>query len=191
MTAPLTPRNLFALAAIAAAVALTSACGGGSNAQAATKQSPVTKYADTFISFKHPTAWKTYSFQQPLEMHFFPFVYLSTQAMHNPCSTQGNETTCGWPLAHLEPGGVLAVWQIPYVLPGTSHPTGMRISVGGKPAWRRVTAGGECRAIGADRTIDVMVGQAREFTACLRGPNLARSQRAVNALLASTRFPLS
>src|SRR5262245_28566160 len=124
MTARLTPRNLLALAAIVAVVASTSACGGGGNAQAATKEPAVSKYSDSFISFTHPTAWKTYSFEQPLEMHFFPFVYLSTQAMHNPCSTHGNETACGWPVRRLRPGGVLAVWQIPYVLPGSSQPTG-------------------------------------------------------------------
>ena len=172
-------------------MALTSACGGGGDAQAAASTPSVVKYADSFLTFTHPGAWKTYAFQQPLELHFFPVVYLSTQAMHEPCSTQGNATSCGWPIRRLQPGGVLAVWQIPYVLPGTSRTTGTRIRVGGSPARRKVTAGGECRAIGADRTIDVMVGVTREFTACLRGPNLAQNQRAVNALLASTRFPSS
>src|SRR5262249_40690071 len=114
MSARLTPRRLLLLAGIAATVALTSACGGGGDPQGAGSTQPVAKYSDSFVSSTHPADWKTYAFQQPLELHFFPFVYLSTQAMHNPCSTHANETSCGWPIRRLQPGGVLAVWQIPY-----------------------------------------------------------------------------
>jgi ABC-type multidrug transport system ATPase subunit len=54
-----------------------------------------------------------------------------------------------------------------------------------------VTAPGACRAVGADRTVEVTVKNSVEFLACLRGPNLARNERRVEALLESTQFPQS
>jgi hypothetical protein len=56
---------------------------------------------------------------------------------------------------------------------------------------RQVTAGGVCHAIGADRTIEVTVKNSVEFLACLRGPNLVRNERRVDALLKSAQFPQS
>lgn len=184
-------RLIACLAGIALTTALASACGGGGNAQAAAKDPPLVKYTGSALSFSHPAAWRTH--QWPGNFHFQPLVYLSTQPTHNPCVTHGNETTCGLPVQRLQPGGIVAVWQIPYAPPCTgcsSRPTGTPLRVGGRRATRQVTAGGECRSIGADRTIDVMVGNSSvEFTACLRGPNLAQNERRVDALLRSTRFP--
>jgi hypothetical protein len=196
MEAGLNPRRLLGcVAAITAAVSVTSACGGGagSDAKAAPKDAPLASYSGQYVSFHYPAGWKSLRFRRPLELHSFPLVYLSTQAIHSPCSTNGNETTCGWPLKRLQPGGVLAVWQLPYAppCPGCAGPTGTAVKVGGHRATRQVTTGGVCRAIGADRTIDVMVKNSVEFMACLRGPNLAQNERRVAALLKSTQFPQS
>jgi hypothetical protein len=193
MKGRLTPRRLLSLGAIAAAVVLTSACGGGGSPQAAAKDQPLQTYSGQYVSFDYPAAWKALRFQRPLELHSFPLVYLSTQAIHSPCSTKGNETTCGWPVKRLRPGGVLAVWQLPYAppCPGCSGPTGTPVQVGGRRATRNVTAPGACRAVGADRTVEVTVKNSVEFLACLRGPNLARNERRVEALLESTQFPQS
>jgi hypothetical protein len=194
MKGRLTPRRLLSLGAIAVAVALTSACGsGGANSQAAAKDPPLQKYSGQYVSFAYPATWKALRFRRPLELHSFPLVYLSTQAIHSPCSTQGNVTTCGWPVKRLRPGGVLAVWQLPYAppCPGCAGPTGTSVRVGGRSATRQVEAGGACHAIGADRTIEVTVKNSVEFMACLRGPNLAQNERRVDALLKSTQFPQS
>ncbi|MFL5943578.1 MAG: hypothetical protein ACJ75L_09980, partial [Gaiellaceae bacterium] len=167
---------------------------GGGTAQAAPKNPPLTSYSGSYVSFSYPAGWKALQFQRPLELHSFPLVYLSTQAIHSPCSTHGNETNCGWPLKHLRPGGVLAVWELPYAPPCNgcaSGPTGTPVQVGGRLATRQVKAGGACRAIGADRTIEVLVKNSVEFMACLRGPNLAQNERRVDALLRSTQFPRS
>lgn len=182
---------LACVAGLAAAAALTSACGGSSKAQAAMKP-PLASYSGSYVSFDYPSGWKALRFQRPLELHSMPIVYLSTQAIHSPCSSQGNATTCGWPLKHLRPGGVLAVWQLPYSppCPGcASAQAGTQVRVGGRSATRQVKAGGVCHTIGADRTIDVLVKGSVEFMACLRGPNLAQNERRVDALLRSTRFP--
>jgi hypothetical protein len=187
-------RLVACLAGIAATVALASACGGGGAANATSKAPPLQKYAGPYVSFNYPAQWKAVRFRRPVELHSFPLVYLSTQSIHSPCSTHGNETACGWPLGRLRPGGVLAVWQLPYAPPCVgcaSGPTGTPVQVGGRRATRKVTAGGACRAIGADRTIDVMVKNSVEFMACLRGPNLAQNEHRVDALLKSAQFSQS
>jgi hypothetical protein len=187
-------RLVACLAGIAATVALASACGGGGATNATSKDAPLQKYSGPYVSFNYPADWNALRFRRPPELHSFPLVYLSTQSIHNPCSTQGNATNCGWPLGRLPPGGVLAVWQLPYTPPcvGCAYaPTGTPVQVGGRRATRQVTAGGVCRAIGADRTIDVLVKNSVEFMACLRGPNLAQNERRVDALLKSAQFPQS
>jgi hypothetical protein len=186
------PRLVACVVGIAATAALASACGGGGSSQAA-KDPPLQKYSGQYVSFDYPAAWKALQFRRPVELHSFPLVYLSTQAIHSPCSTQGNVTTCGWPVKRLQPGGVLAVWQLPYAppCPGCSGPTGKLVRIGGRSATRQVLAGGACHAIGADRTIEVTVKSSVEFMACLRGPNLAQNERRVDALLKSTHFPQS
>jgi hypothetical protein len=185
-------RLVACIAGIVAAAALASACGGSGKAQAAAKTPPLASYSGSYVSFDYPAGWKALRFQRPLELHSFPLVYLSTQAIHSPCATQGSQTTCGWPLKRLQPGGVLAIWQLPYAppCPGcTPAQAGTPVRVGGRSATRQVKAGGVCRTIGADRTIEVMVKHSVEFMACLRGPNLARNERRVDALLRSTHFP--
>jgi hypothetical protein len=155
---------------------------------------PLQQYSGQYVRFDYPVGWSALRFRRPLELHSFPLVYLSTQAIHSPCSTSGNETTCGWPVERLQPGGILAVWQLPYAppCPGcTPGPVGTPVQVGGRRATRQVEAGGACRAIGADRTIDVVVKNSLEFVACLRRPNLAQNERRVDALLESTQFPQS
>ena len=186
-------RLLLFAGAIVAFAAAASGCGGGSDAQAAAKNPPVVKYASPSLSFTHPATWKAYPFQWPGELHFRPLVYLSTQPVHNPCSTQGNRTTCGFPLQNLEPGGVLVTWNASNP-PAVALGSGSQMQVDGRPATRVDRAGGICRSIGADRTIDVLVATRplpatlTEFTACLRGPGLAENVKRVDALLASTKF---
>jgi len=194
MDARLTPRRLLLVAAaIAAVVSVTSACGGGSDAHAAPKDPRLADYRDSFLSFSHPAAWKAYPFRWAGELHFRPLVYLSTQSLHDPCSTSGNTTTCGFPVGQLQPGGVLVTWQNSGP-PALGLGPGTQLRVGGRPAVRTDIAGGMCRSIGADRTIDVRVATSplpsplTEFTACLRGPGLVQDEASVKALLASTKF---
>jgi hypothetical protein len=195
MEADLTPRRLFICAAVLVAlVTVASGCGGGVDAQAAarTDPSPVT-YSNSSLSFSHPAAWKAYPFHWGGELHFRPMVYLSTQPVQDPCSTKGNTTSCGFPVGQLRPGGVLITWNASNP-PAIALGPGSRIQVDGHEARRVKTGGGICRSIGADRTVDVLI-QTRplpstltEMTACLRGPALAREEKSVDALLASTKF---
>ena len=195
MDARLTPRRfLMGAAALVALVAVTSGCGGGTNAQAAAKTDPkLVTYSNSLLSFSHPAAWKAYPFRWAGELHFRPMVYLSTQPVQDPCSTKGNTTSCGFPVKQLEPGGVLVTWNAS-TPPAMALGPGSRIRVDGREARRVDTAGGMCRSIGADRTIDVLIATRplpstpTQFTACLRGPGLAQEEKSVEALLASTKF---
>ena len=195
MKADLTPRRLFVCAAtLLAIVAVTSGCGGGADAQAAGKTDPtLARYSNSFLSFSHPASWKEYPFHWAGELHFRPMVYLSTQPVHDPCSTKGNTTSCGFPVGRLQPGGVLVTWNASSP-PAMGVGPGSEIKVDGREARRLDTAGGICRSIGADRTVDVLI-QTRplpstltEMTACLRGPGLGQAEKSLNALLASTRL---
>jgi hypothetical protein len=195
MEALLTARRLLVgAAALVALVAVTSGCGGGADAQAAGKHDPApVEYSSSLLSFSHPAAWKAYTFPDTGELHFHPLVYLTNQPAHDPCSTQGDTTSCGFPVKRLVPHGVLALWQpSEFPVTGPVKLGGTRIRVDGYPAGRTETAKGQCRSIGADRTIQV-VSEVRHqslitFTACLRGPGLARTERQIDALLASTKF---
>jgi hypothetical protein len=195
MEARLTLRRLLmGTAALVAVVAVTSGCGGGTDAQVAAKTDPPPiTYSNSLLSFSHPAAWKAYPFRWAGELHFRPMVYLSTQPVQDPCSTKGNTTSCGFPVKQLGPGGVLVTWNASGP-PAIALGPGSRIQVGGRQARRVDTAGGMCRSIGADRTIDVLIATRplpstpTEFTACLRGPGLAQEEKSVTALLASTKF---
>ena len=195
MEACLTQRRLLmGAAALVTLVAVTSGCGGGTDAQAAAKTDPKpVTYSNSLLSFSHHAAWKAYPFRWAGELHFRPMVYLSTQPVQDPCSTKGNTTSCGFPIKQLQPGGVLVTWNASNP-PAVSLGPGRQVRVGGHSARRVDTAGGMCRSIGADRTVDVLI-QTRplpstltEFTACLRGPGLAQEEKSVDAQLASTKF---
>jgi hypothetical protein len=198
MEADLTPRRLLICAAVLLAlVTVATGCGGGTDAQAAARtDSSLVRYSDSSLSFSHPAAWKAYPFRWDGGLHFRPLVYLSTQPVHDPCSMQGNTLSCGFPVGRLGPGGVLVTWNASSP-PATGLGPGSRIRVGGRPARRVDTAGGICRGIGADRTIDVLIQTSplpstpTEFTACLRGPGLVQAEKSVDALLASTKFTSS
>lgn len=197
MEARLPPRRLLTCAAALVLLAvLASGCGGGSgDAHAATKKDPpAVQYTSQDLSFTHPAAWVAYANRwHPPVLHFHPLVYLSTQPIHSPCSTHGNATTCGLPVDHLQPGGVLAYWEFNELpIPGPIKLTGKQVRVDGHPAGFEDAAGGACRRIGADRTVEATVELGKDslisLTACLRGPGLAQSEKSLDALLASTKF---
>ena len=194
MEARLTLRRvLMGPAALMAVVAVTSGCGGGTEAQAGKTAPKLVPYSNSLLSFDHPAAWKAYPFSWAGELHYRPMVYLSTQPVQDPCSTKGNTTSCGFPVKQLEPGGVLVTWNASNP-PAMALGPGSRIQVDGHVARRVDTAGGMCRSIGADRTVDVLIptkplpSTPTEFTACLRGPGLAQEEKSVTALLDSTKF---
>lgn len=186
-------RYRLVLAAVAAAAAAASAgCGSTSTAPAHTAK--VTEFQNSFVRFRYPTAWAA---AQPdaSALHFHPMLYLSVQPTRNPCESTGNVVRCGWPVARLQPGGVLVVWEN-RGFPGWSLAAapGAPTRVGGRSARRLVSRPGACRAIGADETVQVAIerpglsGNWTAVTACLRAPDLAANEQQLADVLASTRF---
>lgn len=193
MEARLSPRRILVLAATTAAVASTSACGGGQSALTA-KRAPLVKFANDYLTFRHPATWKAYPFRWGGELHFQPMLYVSSQPVQNPCRTNGNATVCKWPVRQLRPDGVLIAWEN-RGFPGWSLRTqpGESIRIDGRSAKRASARPGACAAIGGDLTIEVAIARPlasnwTEATACVRGPHLAANERRLDALLASTRF---
>ena len=186
-------RRLLALAPVLAAATVAAGCGGGSGG-AAPATPPLEQFTNAYVSFRHPATWTAYPFTWRGELHFHPMLYVSTQPVRDPCRTSGRTVTCGWPVGRLRPGGVLISVENRGA-PGWSlaAQTGTPLHVGGRAAKRRLERPGACGAIGAGATLDVVVasplpGNWTELTACLRGPELAASERNVERLLGSLRF---
>jgi hypothetical protein len=193
MEARLSLRRLLSLAAIAAAVTSMSACGGG-QVEGEAPLAPLVRYTNSYLSFRHPAAWKAYPFRWNGGLHFQPMLYVSTQPVQNPCRTSGNTTTCSWPVRRLQPDGVLIAWEN-RGFPGWSlrKQPGESIRIGGRAAKRAAASPGSCASIGGDLTVEVAISRPvasnwTEATACVRGPHLAANERRLDALLASTRF---
>jgi hypothetical protein len=182
--------------AIAAALVfvLAAAAGCGSKSHGSAASAGQRSFHNGFLVFGYPAGWKPFVFDISGTLHFAPMVYVSSQPAHSPCHTAASVTTCGWPLDRLRPGGALVVWENRGA-PGWSlrSMSGTPTRIGGRRAKRTVTKPGACGAIGADETIAVEIERPlpdnwTAFTACLKGPGLAAGERAVDALLASTRF---
>jgi hypothetical protein len=114
--------------------------------------------------------------------------------MHDPCTTIGSSTACGWPLTELAADGVLVRWSS-NGSPGwhLQQAPGTSLSVGGLPAREQVSQPGDCGSIGADETIVVKAARTVPYnyygmTACLRGPDLTQAALQVQQMLTSTTF---
>jgi hypothetical protein len=183
-------RSTFCVGAVAL---LTSACGA--TAAPSGQQHPtLASFKNGYVEFQYPTGWAAAQPNVPATLHVHPMIYLSVQPTRNPCRTTGAETSCGWPIARLRPGGVLVVWEN-RGYPGWSLQStpGAPIRVGGRRAHRQVSRPGACAEIGGDETVQVAIerplaGNWTAVTACLRKPNLAAGERELGGVLASTRF---
>ncbi|OGN81715.1 MAG: hypothetical protein A2X23_02475 [Chloroflexi bacterium GWC2_73_18] len=95
-------------------------------------------------------------------------------------------------MAELGEGGTLLLWWQDG-FDWTRNPEwGEHLAIGGRLAIRRIDLPGPCASIGGQATVTVAVaapaGYSWLFVACLRGPELERSQLALTEVLASIRF---
>jgi hypothetical protein len=106
------------------------------------------------------------------------------------CQVSGNSGSCGWPLQTLPAGAIVVSWGN---TSGLGAPLGSTVpneSIGGQPATVTIDKPGVCGNMHSDETITALTVQAGssgdyKIQACLRGPNLARSEQLVTAMLAS------
>src|SRR4051794_28016147 len=176
------------------AVALLASACGSTAAPRTGQRATLANFTNAYVEFRYPTAWAAAQPDVQTMLHVHPMIYLSVQPTGNPCRTTGDETSCGWPISRLRPGGVLVVWEN-RGYPGWSlgSAPGLPIHVGGRRAHRQVSRPGTCAAIGGDVTVEVAIerplaGNWTAVTACLRKPNLAAAERELGVVLASTRF---
>ena len=145
------------------------------------------KYANNLIEFDRPTAWKSQVFPEGGLGHETPFAYLSPDELSDPCDGNFN---CAWPIEQLPPGDALITWRGPAPV-GFEHGAAKTV-IDGEAGWLDVAKPGECKAIGADETIAMVVnspdGGNYLMQACLRGPALSQLERDVYAMLGSVRF---
>jgi len=135
------------------------------------------------IAFAYPAAWSHHR-RGFMSTMTDGFVDLSTQPMMSPCRTRGTRTTCGWPIRHLRPGGVVVEWSAGsgMIEPGYLPPVGVHVSVLHDP---------HCRRMGGERSLSARVvlrgHRSYQAYACLRAPGVAANDLAFRAMVASAR----
>ncbi len=143
------------------------------------------------VSFRYPATWTAHRYSV-VATFFSAIVYLSNDPLHPPC--RGG--TCGRPIDHLGPGGVLVTWSA-RGFPGFSFEkaTGTAITVGGHRARIQVQHPGTCGTIGGAESVAVVVERPAVpynswgINACIRGPNTATAEEQVRAMLRTAQFP--
>ena len=152
------------------------------------------------IAFERPSTWIRWQPNEHNPINDGPLIYLSTDPLLPACATMpeatpnpadGQGRACAWPLAALAPNGVLVTWLTTRILERIPS-SGEAIEVNGATTRLMTTTPGGCGAIKADETIEVPVpiGQPTPLSnvavvACLRGPDLARAEAKLRAMLAS------
>jgi hypothetical protein len=149
------------------------------------------------LSFDDPWEWTS----QPFDVvSSFSDVatYLSPMRLHDPCIHRsvpaGDEITCGYPIAQLDPGTVLITWTSigfphPADQPAVRQPN---TTIGGRLARVDRATPGDCSGIGGEETIVADIerpnGNIYEMHACLRGPGpLNEMEQAIFLMLAATK----
>ena len=145
------------------------------------------------VSFRYPSHWHRGAWQNGSTMSM-AVSYLSTDPMHDPC----RRTTDSQGMAYrgrkapraLRPGGVYVsvTRQGGWFGGSLDDIPGHEVRIADRPAKVTVERPGDCRLEGVDETMTATIGRINRFMvvqACLRGPNLARSEEQV--LPCSTR----
>jgi hypothetical protein len=149
------------------------------------------------LTFSYPASWMPRKYEV-VSSFSSAIVYLSNQPLHDPCTRSriaaGESITCGHPLTHLDPDGILVEWSR-HGFPGwnLSLAPGTPQRIAGRPSRHAIRRPGDCaiQIDGADETIVAFISRPvthnwYQLLACLRGPNLASSEAQVRELLATT-----
>ena len=167
----------------------------GDSMQPASTAAPNQARYDDVLAFTHPASWTPRKYDI-VSSFSSAIVYLSNQPLHDPCTRTrlpggALEISCGHPLTHLDPGGVLIEWtREGFPNWRLSDAPGTPTRIAGRPSRLAIRRPGRCASLGADETILASIsrpsGNRYQLLACLRGPGLATSEQQVGQLLATT-----
>jgi hypothetical protein len=201
------------LASLAVSALLSTAACAGSAVSSARHSRPTTQagsasgtlktYNGYVFRFRYPSLWTARDYNIA-SCFSASLVDVSNQAMHFPCTstTTGTGTStetssrCSWPVAHLGSDGIWLEWSDEGT-PGlhVSRSLGVPVTIGGRPSRQVISRPGVCGRIGGTETISVQIPHDNDniytITACLRGPDLSRAARQVQAFLNSVSFASS
>lgn len=149
------------------------------------------------LSFDFPGGWNQAFFDEQSSFSRV-IVFLSTEPLHEPCTTRANsvgtETDCGSPIADNSLGsdGVLVTW-LGMGFPGWSFDpnVGALGQIGGKAATVDDQAAPEvCKTLGGERWMVATVPRSEpynwyEMDACYAGPDLSGVRAQLHAMLDS------
>jgi hypothetical protein len=189
------PRRLLIALCLLALAGCDPARPGDGAQPASTSAPQQARYHDEVLTFDRPAAWTPHRYQV-FSSFSSAIVYLSNQPLHDPCARTrlpggALQISCGHPITHLAPGGVLIEWT------RESRPNwklsdapGVEQQIAGRPSRLAIRRPGRCANLGADETILAFISRASgnwyQLQACLRGPGLASNERQVRQLLATT-----
>ena len=199
--------------AMCAAVVLCTACtGGGSGERVRHPSQPIVASGSwpvvrepagdgvgTGLTVRRPPGWHVYRPQGVMPAQFvYPIGSITSAPEHVTChrTTNGDATAfwCDPPRPKLRPDGVLIDWVwIDLERPECAACGGSPMTIDGWHAAWQVEAP-DCGGVGATQTIDVRVFEHRwvrvwlELRACIRGPDTARADATVRAIVRSLRF---
>lgn len=149
-------------------------------------------YQNALVRFDHPSAWKVAHYDEQTN-YFTLLAAMSNQPMHDPCAPHST-SSCTVPLSKLAPGGVIVLWT------GNAQPNwvfakapGVARTINGRAARVLVSSPGICKSLGGDETVSAWFQMKAaddyyQVAACLRGPNIAKNERAIMASINSTKF---
>jgi hypothetical protein len=159
------------------------------NSQA--KCAPTKTFTSEEVSFRYSGCWSSRVYAE--ESTFSTLVdVLSNEVTHHPCRTvtnsRGSQTSCGWPIRHLQRSGVLIEWTLGGQ-PGwkLGDQKGSKLTVGGRPGREEILQQA-CGSIGGDERVYVIISRPELdnyllMTACLRSPDDAVGLQRIRAML--------
>ena len=195
-------RLAMALATMAMPVALAAGCASAASVhpaaavKTATAATPATaSFSAMGLAFRYPVSWRSGTWPTDQSNFSALIVYLSTSRLKGPCTVSISPgriaETCEYPIAVLQPGGVLVRWSANGF--PTWHMPKANMTVAGRKAVETRTSGGWCATLRGTETITVMIPRAApgnwyQMDACLRSPGLAQQETEISSMLRSVRI---
>ncbi len=183
---------------LAVVLSVALVLGGCKAKHSTTRTQPTLKsFSGWGLTFDYPGSWHAMTFRYPGKAgDAMPFVWLSNQELRQPCHRTSDGYGCdAVAVRKLERGGVVVGWR-GVLVPTSVSPAfrdGVTFGRDALPGTETITRPAWCRTVAGDATAEAafyssVLRTSFLVNACLRGPDLARSEAQVHAMLASVRL---